>query len=131
MNMAECRIIPSEKQSAPAMKTHRLRRSRTNRSFESECYATFRNNDLLHKQGAIHPDCIARAARQLEHWRYRGRLRLAVWHHSVNGSPEQSDYLDARSVKKLELSRLPIADRLLAYRKREAFQREGPRPRGW
>ena len=62
------------------------------------CY----NNDLLNKRGAIHPDCIAAAGRQL-----RGiclshiPLRIAVWHHNTEGPPVESDYMDPDIVQNL------------------------------
>lgn len=56
----------------------------------SSCY----NNDLFNKQGAIHPDSIVRASRELLDWKYHDRLRIAVWHHNTSGSPTQSDYMD-------------------------------------
>lgn len=54
------------------------------------CY----NNDLLNKQGDIHPDCIARASMKLREPYYQDRLRIAVWHHSTAGLPLQSDYMN-------------------------------------
>ncbi len=52
-------------------------------------------NDPLHKQGAIHPDCVAAASRRLCEPQYRDRLLLAVWHHNTSGGPGRSDYVDA------------------------------------
>lgn len=52
-------------------------------------------NDPLNNQGAIHPDCVAAAARQLCEPKYRDRLLLAVWHHNTSGVPVRSDYMDA------------------------------------
>lgn len=56
----------------------------------NSCY----NNDPLNRVASIHPDCIAAAARELRDGRYRGRLRIALWHHSTNGPPGQIDHLD-------------------------------------
>ncbi len=52
------------------------------------------NNDLLNKQGDIHPDCIGEASIRLRDPQYRNRLRIAVWHHNTEGLPNHTDYLD-------------------------------------
>ena len=59
------------------------------------------NNDPLNKQGAIHPDCIARAVGILRGRSYRGRLLLAVWHHNTSGGPSSFDYMDADTLQVL------------------------------
>ena len=59
------------------------------------CY----NNDLLNRQGAIHPDCIARAGEHLRASLYEGRLRVAAWHHNIEGSPLEVDYMDPDTVQ--------------------------------
>jgi hypothetical protein len=56
----------------------------------SSCY----NNDLLKKQGAIHPGCIAIAGTRMRDPSLQNRLRTAVWHHNAEGLPEHSDYMD-------------------------------------
>jgi len=53
------------------------------------------------RQGAIDPACIAAAALRLRHPSFRGRLRAAVWHHNVEGTPLQSDYIDPDLVQNL------------------------------
>lgn len=55
----------------------------------SSCY----NNDLFNKQGAIHPGCMAFAGTRLRSPHLKDRLRIAVWHHNAEGSPEHSDYM--------------------------------------
>jgi hypothetical protein len=52
-------------------------------------------NDPINKLGAIHPDCLAAASRQMRDPRYGGRLLLAVWHHNTSGGPSQADYMNA------------------------------------
>ncbi len=56
----------------------------------SSCY----NNDLFNKQGAIHPGCIASAGTRMRDPSLQNRLRIAVWHHSAEGLPEHSDFMD-------------------------------------
>jgi predicted MPP superfamily phosphohydrolase len=51
-------------------------------------------NDLLKKQGDIHPDCIGSVSMKLREPDYQNRLRIAVWHHSTEGLPLQSDYMN-------------------------------------
>ncbi|PPC99392.1 MAG: hypothetical protein CTY31_10615 [Hyphomicrobium sp.] len=63
----------------------------------SSCY----NNDILNKQGAIHPACVAGAVELLRHPQYNNRHRLAVWHHNTEGLPSQSDYMDAGILQNL------------------------------
>jgi predicted phosphodiesterase len=63
----------------------------------SSCF----NNDLLNKQGAIHPGCIATAGKALAAISMQDRLRIAVWHHNVEGPPAHSDYLDPDLVQNL------------------------------
>ena len=62
-------------------------------------FCSCHNNDLLNRQGAIHPDCIARAGESLRASSYEGRLRLAAWHHNIEGSPLQVDYMDPDAVQ--------------------------------
>lgn len=40
-------------------------------------------NDPFNKQGAIHPECVAAAARRLCEPKYRDRVLFAVWHHNT------------------------------------------------
>jgi hypothetical protein len=48
----------------------------------SSCF----NNDILSRQGAIHPGCIADANFRLRNQQFHDRLRIAVWHHKELGS---------------------------------------------
>ena len=61
------------------------------------CY----NNDLLNKQGTIHPDCIAQAGQHLRAATYIDRLRIATWHHNIEGPPLKADYMDPDIVQNL------------------------------
>jgi hypothetical protein len=53
------------------------------------------NNDPLNRQGLIHPDCIARVARELRQGQYASRIHMAVWHHNTSGPPLRTDYMDS------------------------------------
>lgn len=59
------------------------------------------NNDILNKQGAIHPGCIGAVGRFLREPQYSGRLRLAVWHHNTEGPPVQTDYMNPGVIQNL------------------------------
>lgn len=63
----------------------------------SSCF----NNDILNKQGTIHPECIAAAGARFRRADLQGRLRMAVWHHNTEGVPMQSDYMDPDTVQNL------------------------------
>jgi hypothetical protein len=66
--------------------------------------ATFNScfrNDPLNRQGAIDPQAFANSCKVLNERKFRGRLRLAVWHHSTKGAPRQDDYMDSDFLQQL------------------------------
>jgi len=63
----------------------------------SSCY----NNDLMNRQAAIHPCCIAEADEILSQPSYASRIRMAIWHHNTEGSPMLSDYMDSDLIQNL------------------------------
>jgi hypothetical protein len=65
-------------------------------------FCSCHNNDLLNRQGAIHPDCVAEAGRRLRRIsQFREPLRIAVWHHNTEGPPIEMDYMDPDIVQNL------------------------------
>lgn len=58
-------------------------------------------NDPWNRQGAIHPRAFSNACNDLRNREFRGRLRLAVWHHSTKGAPRQDDYMDTDFLQQL------------------------------
>jgi hypothetical protein len=65
-------------------------------------FSSCHNNDLLNRQGAIHPDCIAEAGNRLREIAVsRDLLRVAIWHHNTEGMPVESDYMDPDVVQNL------------------------------
>lgn len=58
-------------------------------------------NDPFNRTGRIHPECIAGATREVADYTRRGRLPIAVWHHSIQGGPKESDYVDADMLQSL------------------------------
>lgn len=63
----------------------------------SSCF----NNDILNKQGTIHPECIAEAGMRFRKSELQNRLRIAVWHHNTEGVPMQSAYMDSDTLQNL------------------------------
>lgn len=63
----------------------------------NSCY----HNDHLNKQGKINPECIAAAYEEMRNPQYSQRLRVAMWHHNLVGSPLDDDYLDPRFIQNL------------------------------
>ncbi len=63
----------------------------------NSCYG----NDPWNRRGSIHPDSLANAALELNNTEYRNRIRVAVWHHSTKGGPNEDDYLDADILQQL------------------------------
>lgn len=64
-------------------------------------FSSCHNNDLFNRQGAIHPACIADAGTRLRQPPLQNRLRIAVWHHNVEGLPAHSDYMDPDLIQNL------------------------------
>lgn len=58
-------------------------------------------NDPWHRQGAIHPEAFSKCCNEMRRRQYRGRVRLAVWHHSTKGAPRQDDYMDTDFLQQL------------------------------
>ena len=64
-------------------------------------FSSCSHNDLLNRAGAIHPDSIAGASNELRKPNYQGRLRIAMWHHHIEGPPSKVDYMDPDIVQNL------------------------------
>ncbi len=63
----------------------------------NSCY----RNDHCNNMGKINPNCIAKAAIELRTTRYNNRLFVAVWHHNTSGKPNETDYMDFRTLQNL------------------------------
>lgn len=59
-----------------------------------------RGNDCFAYHGAIEPSAIA-VARQVMHRDHHFGLWVAVWHHSIEGAPYRSDYMDTDQVRNM------------------------------
>ena len=57
-------------------------------------FSSCHNNDLLNRPGMISPDALAAAGDWFRASGHEERLRLAAWHHNVEGPPLKSDYMD-------------------------------------
>lgn len=51
-------------------------------------------NDLYNRTGRIHPDALAQAAGEMVKLSRLGRLGVGVWHHNIQGGPNDNDYVD-------------------------------------
>ena len=68
------------------------------------CVATLNsclNNDPLHTVGAIHPNALTNACRELKKTERLGWLSAAAWHHNIVGGPTKNDYIDAEFIQPL------------------------------
>ena len=55
-------------------------------------FSSCHNNDLLNRQGAIHPDCLAEAGTRIRTiCSSHQALRIAVWHHNTEGPSLEVD----------------------------------------
>lgn len=59
-----------------------------------------RGNDCFAYHGSIEPSAIA-VARQVMHRDHQFGLWVAVWHHSIEGAPYRSDYMDTDQVRNM------------------------------
>ncbi len=57
------------------------------------------SNDCFSFVGHIRPDAISECHMKIQQSAFRGALRVAVWHHNVEGPPASSDYLDPALVR--------------------------------
>jgi Calcineurin-like phosphoesterase len=57
------------------------------------------NNDCFSYPGEISPEAIAQAHLEILSRRLAPRLKIAVWHHDVQGPPRRSDYMDSDIVR--------------------------------
>ena len=53
------------------------------------------DNDPFRRCGSFHSRCLSAASESARSAIYAGRTLAAVWHHNLNGGPQQDDYLDA------------------------------------
>lgn len=58
--------------------------------------------------GRFNPDALAKSLTELKKPMYNPRVKIAVWHHGLYGSPHQSDYLDPLSMQNLIVNRFSI-----------------------
>ena len=59
------------------------------------------NNDCYAYSGAIAPDTVGKCAMALRDARRFYDLKVAVWHHGIQGPPIHSDYMDAICVQEM------------------------------
>ena len=64
--------------------------------------------DHCNTVGKFNPDALAKSLTELKRPEYDQRVKIAVWHHGLYGSPYQSDYLDPLSMQNLIVNRFSI-----------------------
>ena len=64
------------------------------------CFNSCHNNDCFAFHGAIAPPAISRACLDLDDSGPYD-LRIAVWHHGLDGPPYQTDYMDSELVRSM------------------------------
>lgn len=57
----------------------------------SSCY----DNDIYNRTGRVNPDALAQAMDTVSPYFKKGRLIISVWHHSIQGGPRETDYVDS------------------------------------
>ena len=62
-------------------------------------FSSWHGNDCFCRVGAIEPAALAQSQQLVAN--ARASLGVAVWHHSITGGPESTDYMDYRVVHKL------------------------------
>lgn len=60
-----------------------------------------RNNDCFRMTGQIRHEDVAAAHLEIEKVCGNAELRMAVWHHNIDGAPESDDYMDVATVHRL------------------------------
>lgn len=58
-------------------------------------------NDCFCDQGSLKPDAVANCGLLLRDSDTPYKLRIATWHHSIQGPPVNSDYMDVQSIHEL------------------------------
>ena len=64
-------------------------------------FESLHGNDCFSARGAIADGTVSRCDLTLRDSGSRHRLRIAVWHHSVYGPPERTDYMDVTAVHEM------------------------------
>lgn len=64
-------------------------------------FESLHGNDCFSDRGAIADGTVSRCDLALRDSGSRHRLRMAVWHHSIYGPPERTDYMDLTAVHEM------------------------------
>lgn len=72
-----------------------------NRQIVVAAFASTDGNDCFRYSAAIPSDAVSRVNLHLRDIGHDYKLRIAVWHHSVQGPPSHNDYLDAVQVQEM------------------------------
>lgn len=56
-------------------------------------------NDHLNSIGTINPECIAKCYEKISQKEFGDWVKIAVWHHDIQGYPWRSDFMDSRTLQ--------------------------------
>ena len=72
-----------------------------NRRIVISAFESIDGNDCFGYSGSIRPGTVGRCAMALRDFGHSYNLKIAVWHHSIQGPPTRSDYMDVSQVQEL------------------------------
>lgn len=72
-----------------------------NRRILVAAFESIDGNDCFRYSGSIASDAVAKCAMRLHDTGHSYDMKVAVWHHSIQGPPDQSDYMDVSHVRKM------------------------------
>ena len=73
----------------------------SNRRIVVAAFDSIAGNDCFSHSGSIPRGAIGKCAIDLRDQNHSYNLKIAVWHHSVQGSPARSDYMDASHLQEM------------------------------
>jgi hypothetical protein len=56
-------------------------------------------NDHLNSVGTINSECIAKCYEKISQKEFDDWVKIAVWHHDIQGYPSKSDFMDSRTLQ--------------------------------
>lgn len=60
------------------------------------CFNSCFRNDHLNSVGAINSDCITECYEKISQKKFDEWIKIAVWHHDIQGYPPRTDFMDTR-----------------------------------
>lgn len=63
------------------------------------CFNSCFRNDHLNSVGTINSDCIAKCYERINQKEFDEWIKIAAWHHDIQGYPSRSDFMDPRTLQ--------------------------------